>query len=54
MGMYGRGKVRKKREKSKSSEMSFSRVSGCTIFVESNATVVGYSIIFERELLLNG
>ena len=29
MRMYGRGKLRKKREKSKSSEMSFSRVSGC-------------------------
>ena len=28
MGMYGRGKLRKNREKSKSSEMSFSRVSG--------------------------
>ena len=29
MGMYGRGKLRKKCDKSKSSEMSFSRVSGC-------------------------
>ena len=28
--MYGRGKLRKKREKSKSSKMSFSRISGCS------------------------
>ena len=29
MRMYGRGKLRKKRKKSKSSEMSFPRISGC-------------------------
>ena len=33
--MYGRGKLRKKREKSKSSKMSFLRVSGCPTTSES-------------------
>ena len=45
MRMYGRGKLRKKRKKSKSSEMSFPRISGCIIplvIMVDGAELYGY------------